>query len=106
MEAAIASGDRTVLHRQIEVVRDIVREVLRDSGQLAAVIFLGREANLSENPDPRVQELLQQGRRALDTGDVARLTGVNAQLEKAAPDAVEHADAAGGFGSTVRAGDR
>ncbi|QUH04014.1 Hsp70 family protein [Saccharopolyspora erythraea] len=106
MEAAIASGDRTVLQRQIEVMRDIVREVLRDSGQLAAVIFVGREGNLADNPDPRVQELLQQGRRALETGDVALLTSVNAQLAKAAPDTAGDAGAAGGLGSTVRAGDQ
>jgi molecular chaperone DnaK len=106
MEAAIASGDRTVVERQIDVVRDIIREVLRDSGQLAAVIFVGREPNLRDNPDPRVQQLLQEGRRALDTGDVTRLTSVNAQLEKAAPDAIDYADAQGGLGSTVRAGDR
>ncbi|GAA1302559.1 Hsp70 family protein [Saccharothrix xinjiangensis] len=105
MEAAIASQDRTVLKRQIDVVRDIIREVLRDSGQLAAVIFAGREPRLRDNPDPHVQELLQNGRRALDEGDVARLTAVNAQLERAAPDAVGHADASGGLGSTVRAGD-
>jgi molecular chaperone DnaK len=106
MESAIATGDRTVLERQIDVVRDIIREVLRDSGQLAAVIFAAREPNMRDNPDPRVQQLLQEGRRALETGDVNRLTSVNAQLEKAAPDAVDSADAAGGLGSTVRAGDR
>jgi molecular chaperone DnaK len=105
METAIASHDRTVLERQIEVVRDIVREVLRDSGQLAAVIFVGREPSLRDNPDSRVQDLLQQGRRALDEGDVAGLNAVNAQLAKAAPDEVGHADATGGLGSTVRAGD-
>jgi molecular chaperone DnaK len=105
MESAITTGDRTVLARQIDVVRDIVREVLRDSGQLAAVIFAGREEQLRNDPDPRVQQLLQEGRRAMDTGDAGRLAAVNAQLEKAAPHAVEHADA-GGLGSTVRAGDR
>ncbi|MEV8441606.1 Hsp70 family protein [Actinosynnema sp. NPDC051121] len=105
MEAAIASHDRTVLERQIDVVRDIVRDVLRDSGQLAAVIFVGREPSLRDNPDPRVQDLLQMGRRALDEGDVARLNAVNAQLEKAAPDAFGYADGSDGLGSTVRAGD-
>ena len=105
MESAVTPGDRSVLARQIDVVRDIVREVLRDSGQLAAVIFAAREEQLRNDPDPRVQQLLQEGRRARDTGDAGRLTAVNAQLEKVAPHAVEHADA-GGLGSTVRAGDR
>lgn len=106
IEAAITSGDRTVLQRQIDVVHDIVREVLRDSGQLDAVIFMSREEHLRDDPDEHVQQLLQQGRRALETGDVARLTGVNAQLEKAAPHVVEHADVTSRLGSTVRAGDR
>nr|WP_052478422.1 Hsp70 family protein [Kibdelosporangium sp. MJ126-NF4]CEL18226.1 Chaperone protein DnaK [Kibdelosporangium sp. MJ126-NF4]CTQ90543.1 Chaperone protein DnaK [Kibdelosporangium sp. MJ126-NF4] len=105
MESAISTGDRTVLARQIDVLRDIVRDVLRDTGQLAAVIFAAREERLRNNPDPRVQQLLQEGRRAMDTGDAGRLTAVNAQLEKAAPDAVEHADVSG-LGSTVRAGDQ
>ncbi|GAA4861299.1 Hsp70 family protein [Saccharopolyspora cebuensis] len=106
VESAIAAGDRTVLQRRIDVLRDIFREVLQDSGQLAAVIFAVRESTLADHPDPRVQELLQQGRRGLDRGDDALLTSVNAQLEQAAPRAVEGADAAGGLGSTVRAGDR
>lgn len=105
IEAAIASHDRTVLERQIDVVRDIVREVLRDSGQLAAAIFVGREPSLRDNQDPHVQDLLQMGRRALDEGDVARLTAVNAQLDKAAPDAFGYADGSDGLGSTVRTGD-
>ncbi|AXB41545.1 Hsp70 family protein [Amycolatopsis albispora] len=106
MSAAIASGDRTVLRRQVEVVREIIREVLEDTGQLTAVIFLAREEHLRGDPDPRVQQLLQQGRQALDAGDAARLTAVNGQLEKVAPGVVGHVDPVGGLGSTVRASDR
>lgn len=106
MTSAIASGDRTVLQRQVEVVREIVREVLRDTGQLSAVIFVAREENLRNDPDPRVRQLLQQGRQAMEAGDVSRLNGVNHQLEKVAPGAANHIDASGGLGSTVRAGDR
>jgi molecular chaperone DnaK len=105
MEAAIASGDRTVVAGQIDVVHEIVREVLRDSGQLGAVIFAAREDRLRSDPDPRVQQLLHEGRRAMDTGDVGTLNSVNLQLEKIAPGAVDHPDATNPFGSTVTAGD-
>jgi molecular chaperone DnaK len=105
MESAIASRDRTVLARQIDVVHEIVREVLRDSGQLAAVIFAGREGRLRDNPDPRVQQLLQDGRRAMDTNDAGKLNSVNIQLEKIAPADFELTDPSSPFGSTVTAGE-
>ncbi|WP_020666132.1 Hsp70 family protein [Amycolatopsis nigrescens] len=106
MESAITAGDRTVLQRQIGVLRDIFREVLQETGQLDTVIFMARERGLTGNPDPRVQRLLREGRTALDRGDGAQLNSINNQLEKIAPDDVEIADISGPFGSTVTVGDR
>lgn len=105
INSAIAAGDRTVLQRQIGVVREIGVEMLRDSGQLDAVIFGAREERLSANPDQRVQRLLQEGRSALARGDATRLGSINEQLRKLAPPSFGDPDDTDPF-STVTDGQR
>lgn len=82
IDVAVKSRDRTVLQRQIEVVREIGIRLLRRSGQLDAVIFGAREERLASNPDPQVQQLLSEGRDAVAAGDAGRLVTVNAQLDQ------------------------
>ncbi|MQY23899.1 Hsp70 family protein [Nocardia macrotermitis] len=101
IENAITAGDETVLRRQIDVVREIFREVLRDSGRLEAVVFAGREEALSGSPDPAIQRLLRKGRIALESGDNIELQQVLMQLDKLAPDDFDVDRTPGGFGSTV-----
>jgi len=72
IESAIATGDQTVLQRQIGVVGEIGWEVLRDTGRLEPARFMSLEQQLKDNRDPRVQLLFQQGRTALDRGDGTR----------------------------------
>ncbi|AHH99612.1 Hsp70 family protein [Kutzneria albida] len=105
VEDAIAAGDRSVLQRQMEVVRGIGLRILRDTGRLDAVIFGQREAQLSGSSDPQVQRVLAEGRLALDSGDGARLRQVNRQLDALLPEDETTADVFG-MKSTVTMGDR
>lgn len=101
IERAVAAEDETVLCRQIDVIREIFAEVLRDSGRLEAVIFGAREQELGEHPDRAVQDLLRKGRVALARGDNLELRQVLTQLDKLAPDEGGASVGGGAFGSTV-----
>lgn len=103
IDAAVKAGDRTVLQRQIEVVNNIGIRLLRQSGQLDAVIFGAREKRLADDPNPQVQQLLAEGRDAVAAGDGGRLGAVNAQLDQFVPDDEAISDALDVM-STVRAG--
>lgn len=103
IDAAVKARDRTVLQRQIEVVHAIGIRLLRQSGQLDAVIFGAREKRLADNPNPQVQQLLAEGRDAVAAGDGGRLGAVNAQLDQFVPDDEAISDAIDVM-STVRAG--
>lgn len=103
INAAVKSRDRIVLQRQIQVVHEIGIRLLRQSGQLDAVIFGVREERLADDPNPRVQQLLAEGRDAVAAGDGRRLGAVNAQLDQFVPDDEAISEAIDVM-STVRAG--
>jgi molecular chaperone DnaK len=104
LNSAIASGDRTVLERQIGVVAGIGRDVLRESGQWDALIFVRRDEQLRDHPDRQVQRLLQEGRSALTREDAGALRSVNLKLDKYVP--ADETASIGVLNSTVRAGGR
>jgi molecular chaperone DnaK len=82
LEDAIADGNRTVIERRTNEVRSIAIRVFEDSGQLPLIRFAALESELDGDPRREVQRLLGDGRSAVAAGDLNRLTGVNARLDR------------------------
>lgn len=82
LEDAIAEGNRTVIERRTNEVRSIAIRVFEDNGQLPLIRFAALESELDGDPRREVQRLLGDGRSAVAVGDLNRLTGINARLDR------------------------
>ncbi|WP_424186871.1 Hsp70 family protein [Actinokineospora sp. G85] len=106
IEAAARTRDALALEQQRQILLELFRQILDETGELDVVIFLEYSRGLADDPNPRIRQLLQNGQRAMETGDAQGLAAVNSQLRKAAPHVTESAAPAGKLDSTVQAGDR
>jgi molecular chaperone DnaK len=105
LEAAIEQRDQALIRRQADELRSIAVRVLDETGRLPVVVFASLEHELADHPDPQVQRLLAEGRRAVNDGSVHQVSAVNAKLRPYVPDQGSGLDLENQT-STVRGGDR
>lgn len=82
---AIQDGDHTVLRRRVEAVWTLGRRVLDAANMRQTVLFELLEQQLADDPSPKVQRLLAEGRKYRDATDNRGLHRVNEQLRPYVP---------------------
>ncbi|MBD0735319.1 hypothetical protein BGM09_20090 [Streptomyces sp. CBMA29] len=100
LDAAITSGDPTLVIHKTEVVRNLGLRVLDASGQLPILRFMSLKETFATSADPRVLRLLDSGETALAAQDVNRLRSVVIDLGRLVP--TDAAATGGTMSTTVR----
>lgn len=101
LDAAITSGDPTLVDHASEAVRNVGLQVLDASGRLPVLQFMSLKEQLAASADGRIQRLLHEGEAAVAARDTARVRNLVIQLRRLLPRDAVVAD--GSVDTTVRA---
>ncbi|CAG7646821.1 Hsp70 family protein [Actinacidiphila bryophytorum] len=85
LDAAIETGDPTLVEHATDAVRGVGLRVLDSADQLPVLRFASLKETFSGSTEPRVVRLLQEGAAALAADDISRLRSVVIDLGRLVP---------------------